>query len=226
VRYQAALHSAAPAGSPAAPLLHRGYNGAWVCPQAQWPKGRARVSLRPGIRRLRRAAESGARRNPATPSWALRAGIGSPLEANRRAAISSWLPVFVNPDAAAPNSAPFTLGFSATRTVYRLGRKYEIFAAVQWPSERQSHSLLRPALREYPCGRACAADSKSWPKSRALRPRNLGLGISGNMRHEPKASRAAMGSSPNSGLLNHCIAGGLPFGGSRAGGESNGWRER
>jgi hypothetical protein len=39
-------------------------------------------------------------------------------------------------------------------------------------------------------------------------------------------SHAAMGRSPNSGLLNHCIVGRLPFGGSRAGGESNGWRER
>jgi hypothetical protein len=39
-------------------------------------------------------------------------------------------------------------------------------------------------------------------------------------------SRAAMGRSPNSGLLNHCIVGGLPFGGSCRGGESYGWRER
>jgi hypothetical protein len=61
---------------------------------------------------------------------ALRARIGSPLEVNQSAAIYSWLPVFGNLDAAAPNSAPLTSGLSAARTVYRSGRKYEIFAAV------------------------------------------------------------------------------------------------
>jgi hypothetical protein len=57
----------------------------------------------------------------------------------------------------------------------------------------------------------------------------------GNMRNEPKTSlsnggladsRGAVGRSPNSGLLNQRIVGGRPFGGSRASGKSNGWRER
>jgi hypothetical protein len=57
----------------------------------------------------------------------------------------------------------------------------------------------------------------------------------GNLGNEPKTSlsnggladsRGAAGRSPNSGLLNHCIVGGRPFGGSHAGGNSNGWRER
>ena len=57
----------------------------------------------------------------------------------------------------------------------------------------------------------------------------------GNMRNEPEISlwnggladfRGAAGRSPNSGLLNHCIVGGLPFGDSRASGKSNGRRER
>ena len=57
----------------------------------------------------------------------------------------------------------------------------------------------------------------------------------GNMRNEPKTSlsnggladsRGAAGRSPSSGLLNYCIVGGRPFGGSRASGKSNEWRER
>jgi hypothetical protein len=52
----------------------------------------------------------------------------------------------------------------------------------------------------------------------------------GNMRNETKTSlsnggladsRGAAGRSPDSGLLNHCVVGGLPFGGSRASGKSN-----
>jgi hypothetical protein len=75
----------------------------------------------------------------------------------------------------------------------------------------------------------------------ALRSRGPNGGLcgpetwTGNMRNEPKTSlsnggladsRGAAGRSPNSGLLNHCIVGGLPFEGSRASGKSNGWRER
>ena len=57
----------------------------------------------------------------------------------------------------------------------------------------------------------------------------------GNMRNEPKTSlsnggladsRGAAGRSPNSGLLNHSIVAGRPFGDSRTSGKSNGWRER
>jgi hypothetical protein len=57
----------------------------------------------------------------------------------------------------------------------------------------------------------------------------------GTMRNEPKTglskrglagSRGAAGCSPNKGLLNHSIVDGGPFGGSRASGKSNGWRER
>jgi hypothetical protein len=55
----------------------------------------------------------------------------------------------------------------------------------------------------------------------------------GNMRNEPETSlsnggladsRGAAGRSPS--LLNHCIVGVLPFGGSRASGKTNGWWER
>jgi hypothetical protein len=56
----------------------------------------------------------------------------------------------------------------------------------------------------------------------------------GNMSNEPKTSlsnggldsRGAAGRSLMSGRLNLCIFGGRPFGGSRASGKSNGWRER
>ncbi len=57
----------------------------------------------------------------------------------------------------------------------------------------------------------------------------------GNMRNEPRTSlsnggladsRGAAGRSPNSVLLNHCIVGGPPFGGSLASKKSNGRRER
>ena len=61
------------------------------------------------------------------------------------------------------------------RTVYSLGRKYEISALVRWPSKRRSHWCLRTAMREFRCGRAGAADSKPRPKWRASRPRNLDL---------------------------------------------------
>src|ERR1700730_5038209 len=62
------------------------------------------------------------------------------------------------------------------RTVYSLGRKYEISAPVHWPSKRRSHGRLRTAMREYRCGRAGAIVSKPRPKWRALRPGNLDLG--------------------------------------------------
>ena len=57
----------------------------------------------------------------------------------------------------------------------------------------------------------------------------------GNMRNVPKISlsnggladsRGAAVRSPNSGLLDHCFVGRRPFGGSRASGKSNGWRDR
>src|ERR1700730_3337777 len=65
------------------------------------------------------------------------------------------------------------------RTVYSLGRKYEISAPVHWPSKRRSHWRLRTAMREYRCGGAGAADSKPRPKWPALRPGYLDLGTWG-----------------------------------------------
>ena len=79
--------------------------------------------------------------------------------------------MFGNLDAAAPDSAPLTSGLSAARTVYRLGRKYEIFAAV--------HGLAS-ANPIGACERHCEkidAGELAPPKLRALRPRNLDLGM-------------------------------------------------
>lgn len=90
------------------------------------------------------------------------------------------------------------------------------------------------------------ADGNARTSMRASRRRRFGASAQmagfaarkpgpGNMRNEPKTSlsnggpadsRGAAGRSPNSGLRNHCIVGGLPFGSSRASGISNGWRER
>jgi hypothetical protein len=61
----------------------------------------------------------------------------------------------------------------------------------------------------------------------AARKRNMRNELKTNLSNGGLAdSRGAAVRSPNSGLLNHCIVGGRPFGGSRASGKSNGWRER
>jgi hypothetical protein len=114
------------------------------------------------------------------------------------------------------------------RTVYSSGRKYEIRAPVNWLSKRRSalakvnaRISLRASRRfETAAQMAGFAARKPGP---------------GNMRNGPKTSlsnggladsRGAAGRSPNSGFLNHCSVSGRPFGGSRASGKSNGWRER
>jgi hypothetical protein len=116
------------------------------------------------------------------------------------------------------------------RTVYSLGRKYEISAPVHWQTPiplALANGNARISMRASRRRRFEAAAQMADFAARKPGP--------GNMRNEPKTSlsnggladsRGAAARSPNSGLLNHCIVAGRPFGGSRATGKSNLWRER